>query len=460
VLIDIEAATARIASEDTYDTFAFVGYFGSAGQVGYSETDLRFLPGTNEFIWHSETEGWLSLYLNDASTGERKRKLAGGGWVARQVKYLDEAKRELYFTGCGKEGGDPYYQSLYRVHLDTLDIVKLTQETAEHNIRFQPEGGYYIDTFSTIQTAPVSAVYNLSGEKLLDLAAADLSRIEECGYITPEPFEALARDGKTPIYGILIKPYNFDPSKKYPVVDYIYGGSQRINTPKAFEFGMAESDPQGGLQSLAQLGFVGIIVDGFATPLREKAIHDYAYQHAEECCGIEDHVCAIKQLAERFPWIDADKVGIWGASGGGYATARALLAFPEFYKVGVSLCGDHDQAKYHAHWGERWCGAYSEEGYKDQANKTFAKNLEGKLLLIHGDMDDNVHPSATIHLAKALIDENKDFDMLIYPNSHHGVGQFSYVVRRRWDYFVKNLMGEEPPKNFTIREKKEEICGK
>ena len=179
------------------------------------------------------------------------------------------------------------------------------------------------------------------------------------------------------------------------------------------------------------------------------------FRSAEECCGIEDHICAIKQLSEKYSWIDVDRVGMWGASGGGYATARALLAFPEFYKVGVSLCGNHDQARYHAHWGERWIGEYTKEKYEKQANHTLANNLEGKLFLIHGDMDDNVHPGATIKLMDALIEANKDFDSLIYPNSAHAVARFKYVMRKKWDYFVEHLLGETPPKNFDIAPKKE-----
>ena len=204
-------------------------------------------------------------------------------------------------------------------------------------LTFQPQGKYYVDVHSTIQTLPKTAVYSPDAVKLFDLETADISLIQQW-YLPPEPFEALARDGKTKIYGLLIKPWNFDPNKKYPVIDYIYGGAQRINTPKAFEFNYMEGIlPYGGLEYLCQMGFVGVIVDGLATPLRSKEIYDYIYEKAEECCGLADHVAAIKQLGERFAWIDTDRVGIWGASGGGYATARALLEFGDFYKVGVSM---------------------------------------------------------------------------------------------------------------------------
>lgn len=457
IVVDAPTCTAKVIMEETYSTFGFVEYYGSAGQEGYTEPSICYLPKSGELLWHSETEGWSALYLYDLKTGLKKRRYTQDGTTFRRLKYVDQAKREIYFTAGGGEAGmDPYYQILYKAHMDTGEVTRITSENAEHFVRIQPEGLYFIDTYSTVQTIPQTTVCNMAGQTLCTLEQADISKIQPL-FITPEPFEALARDGKTKIYGILIKPYDFDPSKKYPVIDYIYGGAQRINVPKAFEFNTNIGfNPFGSLEYYAHLGFVGIIVDGLATPLRSKEIHDYIYEKAEECCGIADHVCAIQQLAAQNPWMDIDRVGMWGASGGGYATARALLEFPEFYKVGVSLCGNHDQARYHAHWGERWIGQYSPEKYEKQANHTLAANLEGKLLLIHGDMDDNVHPGATIKLIDALIEANKDFDSLIYPNSAHAVARFSYVMRKKWDYFVTHLLGAVPPKNFDIKPKKAE----
>ncbi|MGI6628582.1 MAG: DPP IV N-terminal domain-containing protein [Bacillota bacterium] len=456
VIVDAETNTARVAFEETYDTFGFTEDFGTASQESYSEPGLRYLPGTEEIIWLSEIEGWAALYLYDAHTGQLKLKLTDGEWVARRIKYVDEENRMLYFTGSGLEHGvDPYYQFLYSVNLDTKELRRISEEKAEHFVRFSPKGNYYVDTFSTVNSVPRTVIRDRNGHGLLQIATADISRILQKGFIFPEPFTAIGRDQKTRIFGIIIKPYGFDPEKKYPVIDYIYGGSQRINTPKAFEFAAMKKsglDPFGGLQSLAQLGFVGIIVDGFATPLRSKNMHDYVYGKPEECCGLQEHVLAIKQLAEQYPWIDADRVGIWGFSGGGYAAARALLEFPEFFKVGVSCAGNHDQAKYHAHWAERWIGKYSDERYKGQANHSLADRLQGHLLLIHGDMDDNVHPSGSMKLIEALIEANRDFDFLLFPNSAHGVIRFPYVVRRKWDYFVRHLMGLEPPHNFVIRQ--------
>lgn len=456
VLIDAKTAMAKVIWQESYQTFGFVEYYGSASQEHYSEMSMRYLPKTQELLWHSETDGWSTLWLIDLRTGEKKRRYTADTEVFRRLKYVDEENRILYFTAAGVDKNiDPYYQELFACSMDSGERRQLSQEKQEHFVSFQPQGGYYVDTHSTVQTLPVTQVLDLEGKLLLELEQADISLIEHL-YIQPEPFEALARDGKTKIYGILIKPADFDPSKKYPVVDYIYGGAQRINTPKAFEFNLYEGAlPYGGLEYLAHLGFVGVIVDGLATPLRSKAIHDVIYEKAEECCGLTDHVEAIRQLGERFSWIDTEHVGIWGASGGGYATARALLQFGDFYKVGVSMCGNHDQAIYHAHWGERWMGPYSEEKYYNQANHHFAKNLKGKLFLIHGDMDDNVHPAATIKLIAALIEENKDFDSLIFPNSAHAVARFPYVIRKKWDYFVRHLLGQQPPEGFDLTPPKE-----
>lgn len=456
VCVDAARARAKVLYQETYKTFGFTEYYGNAAQEAYSEPSIRYLPKTGELFWHSEIDGWGSFYIVDTKKRKPVRRLTGDGWTARRLKYLDEETRVAYFTGGGREPGvDPYYQILYRVSLDGGEIRRLTPEDMEHYVRFSPHGAYFLDTCSTIQTPPEMTVRTPEGAVRARLTRADLSRIEAKGYVAPEPFTAVGRDGVTKIYGVFIRPADFDPAKKYPVIDYIYGGSQRINTPKAFEFNnFPGSAPQGDLQSLAQLGFVGVIVDGFATPLRSKAIHDYAYGKAEECCGLKEHMLAIQQLAQRYEWVDASRVGIWGASGGGYAAARALLEYPDFFSVGVSLCGNHDQARYHAHWGERWIGPYSEKRYENQANYRLAGNLKGHLLLIHGDMDDNVHPGATMKLVQALIEADKYFDFLLYPNSQHGVSMFPYVVRRRWDYFVRYLLGETPPE-FHLRKEEE-----
>lgn len=452
ILIDAETCTARVAAEQSYDTFGFTEYYGMASQDHFLDSGLFYIPERKELVWLLEREEYGSLYVIDADSGRFKYELTPGDFTVRRIRYYDPETEILYFSASGiKEGIDPYYQYLCSVHISGGEINIISRQDADHLTIFQPDGAYFADTFSTLWTIPQTKVFNPDGEEVCHIVSADISRILEKGYIAPEPFTVLARDGKTKLYGILIKPYDFDPQKKYPVVDYVYGGSQRINVPKSFWFHEELGfDPMGGLQSLAQLGFVGIIVDGLATPLRGKSIHDAAYQKPEECCGLCDHVGAIRQLAEKYSWIDADRAGIWGSSGGGYAAVRALLQYPEFYKVGVSLCGNQDQQLYGTHWGDRWIGPYSEEAYYRQNNSNFVKNLEGCLLLIHGDMDDNVHPSSMMQLADALIKEGKDFDMLLYPNSNHGLDQYPFVMRKRWDFFVRNLLQVKPPRNFQI----------
>ena len=447
ILVDAETGEARIALTDTYETFGFADQYDTATYHGGGGLSLEYSPDSGEIIWRSEREGRSAFYLCDAATGRVKRRLTGLGFSARSICHVDWPGRTLFFTASGlRAEADPYYQMLCAVHLDSGEMTVISKEFAEHTITFAPNGGYYVDTWSTIDTAPQTAVRSPGGEALCHLATADISRAVAAGFTFPEPFKALARDGVTPIYGILLRPRGFDPAKKYPVVDYIYGGSSHMNTPKAFAFSDENiRDPLCSLHALAQLGFVGIIVDGLATPLREKRIHDVVYQNAGDCCGLEDHICAIRQLAAEHSWIDMGRVGIWGFSGGGYAAARALLRFPEVYKAGVAICGNHDLRAYRADYVERWMGPYDAERYLAQANFPLAAQLEGKLLLIHGDMDVNVPVSSTLALAKALADADKDFELLILPNAGHVLAFDPYVVRRRWDFFVRHLLGETPP---------------
>lgn len=393
-----------------------------------------------------------TLWLIDLTTGKKKQRYTADGETFRRLKYVDEKARKIYFTAGGVDKEiDPYYQELFVCDMDTAQRQQLSTEKQEHFICFQPDGLYYVDTHSTVQTLPVTQVNRIDGTPLLLLEQADISMIEEL-YIQPEPFEALARDGKTKIYGLIIKPKDFDPAKKYPVVDYIYGGAQRINTPKAFELNWVEGAlPYGGLEYLAHLGFVGVIVDGLATPLRSKEIHDYIYEKAEECCGLADHVAAIRQLESNFP--------------GSIPTASASGALPEADMQPRERCWS---SATFTRWASRCAaitirqstmpiGASAGLGRTVRKNITvrpttiLQKNLRGKLFLIHGDMDDNVHPAATLKLMAALIEANKDFDSLIFPNSAHGVSRFHYVIRKRWDYFVTHLLGEQPPKEFVIQ---------
>ncbi|MED1918419.1 DPP IV N-terminal domain-containing protein [Bacillus thuringiensis] len=423
--------------------------------LGASNPNIRLLAD-GSFIWHSERDGWSHLYHCDGNTGEIRNAITSGSWTVRKLMAVDEQQGWVYITGGGLEAGrDPYYQHLYRVRLDGTDLSLLTPEDAEHDVVFSPTMKYFVDTFSRVDLPPVSVLRSIDGTLIRELEHADVEMLLEMGYQFPERITVKARDGVTDLYGVMLRPFPFDPSRKYPVVDYIYGGPQIINTPKAFALDPGRShDPLGGGQSLAQLGFIVLILDGMGTPYRSKWFHDISNGKLEEAGGLLDHVTAVRQLAERYPYVDVDRVGIWGSSGGGYASTRAMLSFPEFYKAAVSTSGNHDQRLYIAAWAERYQGLYDPDLYRDQDNARLAANLTGKLLLVSGDMDENVHPSQTIRMADALIKADKDFDMLLLPNRHHGYSLEPYFIRRKWDYFVRHLMRTEPPWGNQIASKK------
>ncbi|MDC0764951.1 DPP IV N-terminal domain-containing protein [Brevibacillus sp. AG] len=423
--------------------------------LGETNPNIRLLTD-GSFIWHSERDGWSHLYHCDGKTGEIRNPITSGSWTVRKLMAVDEQQGWVYITGGGlEEGRDPYYQHLYRVRLDGTDLSLLTPEDAEHDVVFSPNLKYFVDTFSRVDLPPVSVLRSIDGTLIRELEHADVEMLLEMGYQFPERITVKARDGVTDLYGVMLRPFPFDPSRKYPVVDYIYGGPQIINTPKAFALDPGRShDPLGGGQSLAQLGFIVLILDGMGTPYRSKWFHDISNGKLEEAGGLLDHVTAVRQLAERYPYVDVDRVGIWGSSGGGYASTRAMLSFPAFYKAAVSACGNHDQRLYIAAWAERYQGLYDPDLYKDQDNARLAANLTGKLLLVSGDMDENVHPSQTIRMANALIKADKDFDMLLLPNRHHGFSLEPYFIRRKWDYFVRHLMRAEPPWGNQIASKK------
>ncbi|RIK41338.1 MAG: peptidase S9 [Chloroflexi bacterium] len=419
-----------------------------------------------EALWMSERDGWAHLYLYDQASGTPVRQVTSGPWAVRELCHVDDAGRTVFFTAGGREANrDPYLRHLYRVDLDDGDPHLLTPEDADHQVTFSPSGAYFVDTYSRIDLAPVSVLRDANGTLVLALEEADLGLLFDAGWRFPEPFRVKARDGVTDIYGILIRPTTFDPTKRYPVLDGIYPGPQVIRTPKRIE----EPLPRTGLwhdQALAELGFVIINIDGFGTPYRSKAFHDFSYGNLQDGGGLPEHIGGLRQLAATHHYLDLERVGIYGHSGGGYASVRAMLAYPEFYKVAVSSAGNHDQRGYLAYWGELYIGLLEGDNYDPQINRNLAANLAGKLLLAWGEMDDNVHNALTIQLIDALIKANKDVDMLIIPNGNHafadvGLGKEDpggtttnnlYFIRRKWDYFVQHLAGATPPRGYRIRQ--------
>ncbi len=406
---------------------------------------VKVLGGGREVVWFSQRDGWAQLYLLDGTTGLLKNRVTNGAWAVRELVRVDEAARRVWFTAGGREPGrDPYYRHLYSVNLDGTGLTLLSPEDADHQITASPSGGWMIDRFSRVDLAPTTVLRSADGKTVVPLERADISRLLATGWRYPERFTVQAAGDTTTLYGIILKPSTFDSTKRYPVVEEIYPGPQVNKVPKGFEAG-------GDHRAIVELGFVGVQVDGRGTPLRSKAFHDYSYGRLENGGGLEDHVAAYRQLGERERFLDLDRIGIFGHSGGGFASVRAMLLYPETYKVAVSSAGNHDQRGYLSLWGETYQGMPSGDNYLAQANPTIANNLRGKLLLAFGDMDDNVPPALTIQLIDALTKANKDYDLLIVPNGHHGMMASGYFRRRRWDYFVEHLMGAKPPAGYELK---------
>ncbi|HUA16841.1 MAG TPA: DPP IV N-terminal domain-containing protein [Verrucomicrobiae bacterium] len=413
--------------------------------VDPGETSYRFVKGTGEILWTSERDGWDHLYLYD-KTGKLENQITQGPWVVRRVENLDEKNRRVYFSAGGREKSeDPYQTHLYSVGFDGKGLELLTSENANHYVDFSPDGSFFVDDYSR-PDLPARVVLRRSkdGSEVSALEESDVSHLVKLGWKSPEPFEGKAADGKTDLYGLIWRPTNFDAAKKYPVVEFVYTGPQAFFVPKSFNTFW--------LQSMAELGFVVVMVDGRGTTGRSRAFHEFSYRNLGG--AFEDHVAMIKQMAVRYPYMDLTRVGIFGTSAGGYGAAHAMLAFPEFYKVGVSTSGDHDARLDKAWWNELYQGYPVQNDYIAQSNVTMAGRLQGHLLLEHGDIDDNVHPVETMRFVDALMKANKSFDMLFVPNMFHGEsGEHAlYLVRRRWDYFVQYLLGVTPPVNFEIKE--------
>jgi dipeptidyl aminopeptidase/acylaminoacyl peptidase len=450
-----KSATLRVADAQTgvvRDVYTETVATQYQSAPALDSVDWRYLPESNEFIWFSQKSDWGHLYLHDLATGKLKHQITSGDWNVTDIAHIDPVSRTLWFRGVGREAGrDPYFVHYYKVGLDGGDVQLLTPENASHVVTASKDGKYFVDTYSTIDTAPVTLLRDADGKQVAELARTDLSRLKAAGWVAPEAFTVKARDGETDLYGQMFNPSNFDPAKKYPVITYIYPGPQ-VGSVRSRSFQPAHGDHQ----ALAELGFIVIAVDGMGTPLRSKSFQDKWYGDMADNT-LPDQVAALKQLAAEHPWIDATRAGIWGHSGGGNATAAAMFRYPDVYKVGIAESGNHDNLSYEDDWAERYHGLMADKGdgksnYTGQDNAAYAKNLKGKLFLLHGLMDDNVPPQSTLLVVDALVKANKDFDLLLLPNARHGYGMDSYyVMRRRWDYFVRNLLGVEPPKEFELK---------
>jgi dipeptidyl aminopeptidase/acylaminoacyl peptidase len=449
---DVATGEARPLIEETSETFLDLPSHEDP-HLERSLQEWRIVGNGEEIIWWSERDGWGHFYLFDARTGALKNQITSGAWVARTIYYVDEINRWLYFNAYGREEGlYPYAAQLYRAKLDGSRLERLSKEDAAHEIHMSESGRYVVDTYSMRDKAPVTVLRQADGRVLRPLEEANISQLEAAGWSPAEPFTVKARDGITDLYGFMYRPSSFDPEKKYPIIDYIYPGPQ-IGPVRYRGF---TASPGGNAQALAELGFIVIHFDATGTPFRSKAFHDVWYGDMGDN-GIIDHVQTIKQLAARYPEIDIDRVGIFGHSGGGFSSTDAILRYPDFFKVAVSSAGNHDNRSYSWGWGEKYQGLLEKDSdgadnYESQANHLLAKNLKGHLMLTYGTLDDNVHPNATLLLVNELIEHNKDFDMLVYPNRNHRYGREPYVIRRTWDYFVRHLLGEEPPAGYKIED--------
>ncbi len=427
-LVDLNTNTERTLIEETSNT-------------GIDNFEYRALEDKQKIIFLSERSGWRQLHMLDLKTNAVKQ-LTSGNYYVNDIEYIDEDNETIYFLGSGKEvGNNPYHQQLYKVTFKGKETL-LTPEKVHHRVSFSENGKYFVDNYSNIST-PTKTVLreSRSGKIVAQLTTANVSLATPEGWSAPEAFSLTAKDGKTTIYGAFWKPTDFDSSKSYPIVDATYTGPHTQRFPKSFD-GVFSN------QSLAELGFIVVRIDGLGTSGRSKEFHDHSYKNMGN--NLEDHVLAIKHLAKTYSWIDIDKVGIYGHSAGGFDTGRALLAFPDFYKVGVASSADHDFRMEKAWWPEMYQGWPVDETYHEVSNVTNAANLKGKLLLTHGGIDDNVNPSATFKLAEALIKADKDFDLVIFPSQRHGYtgDHRKYFMKKRWNYFVEHLLGAKPIWDF------------
>lgn len=445
-IADAATGTVREVFEETVPT---------QYESGWDSINWKYLNTSNEIIWFSERDNWGHLYLYDALTGKLKNQITKGEWVVTRLLKVDEKNSILYFIADGLQKENPYFSQLCKIGFDGKHFAILTPENGNHQITLSPsEKNYFIDSYSKPEVPPITVLRRIDGKLVVNLEKADVSRLAATGWKPVTPFTVKANDGKTDIYGLMFTPTQLDSNKKYPVVDYIYPGPQGGSVGN-WSFQASRGDNQ----ALAELGFIVVELEGTSNPLRSKSFHDMSYGNMAENT-LPDQVTGIKQLAQKYTYIDIDKVGIWGHSGGGFATAAAMFRYPDFFKVGISESGNHDNRNYEDDWGERYNGLTSQSNYDAQANQNYAKNLKGKLMLAHGLMDDNVPPQNTLLVAEALEKANKSFDLVIFPNSSHGYGQYStYMMRRRWDYFVKNLLSVEPPTDYLIKIKPDPRSG-
>ncbi|MCZ4093133.1 S9 family peptidase [Sinorhizobium psoraleae] len=436
-LVEVDGATGRARSLIDEVSKTFVDYEPLGRDQENTGKIFRYdVDDGKEIIWASERDGREHLYLFNGRTGALKNQITRGEWVVRAVNYVDPVKRQIWFEASGMNPGeDPYFVHAYRIGFDGNGLTELTPEAANHHIEFSPDGRYYIDLSSRIDLPPSLALYRASDNaKLMQDDTADVYELAAAGWRPPVSFHAKGRDGKTDIWGVIHLPANFDPKKRYPVVEKIYAGPQGSFVPKSFS-------PL--VEPLTELGFVVVEIDGMGTNNRSRAFHDVAWKNLKDA-GFPDRILWHKAAAAKFPWYDISKVGIFGTSAGGQNAVAALLFHPDFYKVAVANSGCYDNRMDKIWWNEQWMGWPVGIEYQQSSDVDNAYRLQGKLMLVVGEMDHNVDPSSTFQLADRLIKAGKDFEMVYVPGADHGApGAFSQ--RKLLDFFVRNILGQNPP---------------
>ena len=436
-LLELSAETGKVRTvvEEKSNTF-----------VNHQRMYRRFLCGGNELIWMSERDNWNHLYLYDYATGKVKNQITKGPWYVREVLHVDEEARQIYFTANGMEVDnsstakeDPYLIRYYRINFDGTDLTCLTPDEGNHTATFSRDRKYLVDVHSLVDRAPEASVRRVSdGSLVMPLEKADITKLLETGWRAPEVFVAKGRDGKTDMWGIIVRPTNFDPNKKYPIIEYIYAGPGSHYVPKSF------STYNYNMTALAELGFIVVQLDGMGTSFRSKEFEDVCYKNLKDA-GFPDRKAWIRAAAEKYPYMDIDSVGIFGASAGGQESTTAVLLHPEFYKAAYSACGCHDNRMDKIWWNEQWLGYPLGDQYKEGSNVENAHLLSRPLMLVVGELDDNVDPASTMQVVDALIRANKDFELVVLPGVGHTMGE-SYGEHKRYDFFVRHLMGVNPPK--------------
>lgn len=436
-LIEVNASNGKVRPiiEEKSDTF--IDYNG--------KFFMHVLENSNEIIWMSERDGWNHLYLfeipkvdDQVVSPKLKNQITKGEWVVRTVDFVDEKNRTIWFCAGGiRSGQDPYYIHYCKVNFDGSNLIILTEGDGTHEVEFSPDRKYLIDTCSRVDMPPVIELRSaIDGGKICELERANWDDLLKTGWRPPERFVAKGRDGSTDIYGIIIKPTNFDPAQKYPVIEHIYAGPQGAFVPKKFTV-------FNEMFYLAELGFILVQIDGMGTSYRSKKFHDVCYKNLADA-GFPDRKLWIKAAAKERPWMDISRVGIYGGSAGGQNAMRALIDHHDFYKVAAADCGCHDNRMDKIWWNELWMGWPVGPHYAENSNVTAAHKLQGKLLLTVGELDRNVDPASTMQVVNALIKANKDFEMLVIPGAGHGAGETPYGRKKRSDFFVRHLLGVEP----------------